>query len=346
MYGNTFLNQHSSAGHSVTESPNIFNLASPNVPSNSDTYRFRIFYSPTNPTTCTPVPELSTPISATHIPTKPFTSVLSNSTTSSPCSESPLSTEALLDSNSQDSLMKLHQGGHFGKRLRPGELIWELECPSCKQWVRTSIGHAVPDAFVVQGHFVALAPREALHPVRSHSNIALATTTPAHASLWTASTPTPLSRPANRENVIPSAQSQPDTPMHANNHILHICAPTPLRAHDRLNSCHCIGVLLDWDVQHGPFQDNFPWSRPQDGPDSLPFHVLMTDVDVRARSKHCTGMVAFREQQCDQCTLVIPRIAELAEIATFAKPHTKHYMLTPYQLWELLDVSKETINTL
>ncbi|KAH7918209.1 hypothetical protein BV22DRAFT_1134770 [Leucogyrophana mollusca] len=329
MYGNSFLN-HSSAGPSVTESPDIFNLVTPALPSDGNTsppfYLTSDFIS-YNP----PLPD-DTSAPTTPRDTQPSNSALSHSTASPSGSQQP-ELEALLESNTQDSLFQLHNKGHFDKRCRAGELVWELECPSCKGWVRTSIGHALSDAFTVPGHFAALVNhrasrkcfkarqahhsksthREALQLVHSNTDLSLvsAPAYPAHRTM-----PSQTTFPDDGyENFAPNLRNIAFIGTRTEHHFSSPYFPPQACYNPR----RCSGAILDWNVPHGPLQDNFPWSRPTDGPDSLPFYVLTTDVDVRARSKRCVGVVMGGQQQCEQCTLMIPRIAELADMATFSR---------------------------
>lgn len=101
----------------------------------------------------------------------------------------------------------------------------------------------------------------------------------------------------------------------------------------------CPGIVVDWPVDTGGFNETFPWSRIGHTPESLPFFVEVHNrgSSVHAWSKNCATEAASNDQPCRQCFKIRARIEELAALAIEARRYTNHRYLNSLQLRALLD---------
>ncbi|KAJ7799536.1 hypothetical protein B0H14DRAFT_3491490 [Mycena olivaceomarginata] len=106
----------------------------------------------------------------------------------------------------------------------------------------------------------------------------------------------------------------------------------------------CRGILVEWPVATGTFNDTFPLGRFGDGADTVGYiEIHNKGKTIRGWSKKCSGQ-ALPGLHCADCNKLPPRILDLVAIANEAKKkHTNHRLLNPLQLRNLLKDRDEEI---
>jgi hypothetical protein len=96
----------------------------------------------------------------------------------------------------------------------------------------------------------------------------------------------------------------------------------------------------------GQFNETFPWSRIGDGPDALPFWVVVGSSEQArlAVSKNCSRTHSDDAASCKQCLAILPIIDHLTQLASHPKSHTLYNLLNTCQLKELLINTKDDAN--
>ncbi|KAG2131071.1 hypothetical protein DEU56DRAFT_740233 [Suillus clintonianus] len=95
-----------------------------------------------------------------------------------------------------------------------------------------------------------------------------------------------------------------------------------------------------------PVQANLPWLRTAEGLDKLSFDLEVVSRKALARSFDCTGQAGDDAGPCDFCAHLEPKVKVLAENARTRQPHTRHSLLTPVQLLDIIRERDQNTNTL
>ncbi|KAG2131051.1 hypothetical protein DEU56DRAFT_757676 [Suillus clintonianus] len=103
--------------------------------------------------------------------------------------------------------------------------------------------------------------------------------------------------------------------------------------------------MTDWPTLPGvPPEANFPWLRTWDGLDKLPFNVNLVDGVLYACSPNCTH-ATDDDSPCIPCQQLQSRVHSLANLAGERKNHTRHNVLTPIQLLDVINERNVNLNT-
>jgi hypothetical protein len=112
------------------------------------------------------------------------------------------------------------------------------------------------------------------------------------------------------------------------------------------SSSHCGGLpMTDWPVLPGvPAKANFPWLHTWEGLDKLPFNVNLINGVLYACSPNCTR-ATNDDSPCIPCQQLQLCVHSLADLARERKNHTRHSVLTPIQLLDVINECNINLNS-
>ncbi|KAH9940558.1 hypothetical protein B0H21DRAFT_754571 [Amylocystis lapponica] len=256
-----------------------------------------------------------------------------------------------------DLLFAQYKEGRLQTRI-PRSGLWELRCPSCRQWIKTGLPISVR-VLSAPNHFCCLHSHIGSRKCQNNIADAIATRRPlADLPIPTynfggpthKATAAPRSRPQstfvhNGDKSTPDsllANSRPRGPSITSQPInLDAALPVPPKK-------RCPGVAVDWPGDLGPFNTTFPWHRLGDVAHALPFDIEVHDrgLTVRAWAKTCVDLALDDKECCAECAGVPRQIEDVAHIARDANPHTEHYLLNYQQLLQRLQEKEEELRLL
>ncbi|KAG2757841.1 hypothetical protein P692DRAFT_20867349 [Suillus brevipes Sb2] len=224
----------------------------------------------------------------------------------------------LIEKGTCDAYLQLYQYGELNTRLSESK-SWELQCPDKGCWVKTGIRNHIN--LTSRGQFMPLEKHFRSCVCISQKSLQKQAVRDSRAALITVVLPPDHSR----NNSTDTASSR-----------LTVVASTS----------RCIGLpMTDWPTLPGvPPEANFPWLHTRDGLDKLPFNVNLVDGVLYACSPNCTR-ATDDHSPCIPCQQLQSRVHSLANLAGERKNHTRHNVLTPIQLLNVINERNINLNT-
>ncbi|KAG2091941.1 hypothetical protein BD769DRAFT_1679203 [Suillus cothurnatus] len=231
--------------------------------------------------------------------------------------------ECLIAEATSAAFLTLYQHNELEVQVNDAK-VWELQCPhGC--WIKSGIRSHIK--LTSRGQFMALEQhygacciqKSKVRGAIKKSRLALAT----------------LNLSKRSSIILSPSSSPPASAESAPNSTLTLIAPSP-----------CPGfVIHDWPTPDGiPAQANLPWLRTADGPDKLSFDLEVVSHQILAHSFNCTRVAVDDARPCDFCAYLELKVNALADNARTHRAHTRHGLLTPIQLIDVIHECDHNFN--
>jgi len=165
---------------------------------------------------------------------------------------------------------------------------WEIECPDCKAWIKTTLPTQILSNLDAPGYFNTLSNhRQGKKCLKGHS---LADSSPLPST------------------VSPALSISSHFTLSDTSHVIDTCP----------------GVLIHWLVPGPSFLETFPVGQASAGQGVLPFDIDTRGNIPCAYSHNCAGTTGTPMSPCSGCAEVVGFIEHLLLLAQDIKSHTKY----------------------
>ncbi|KAG2338518.1 hypothetical protein BDR05DRAFT_951816, partial [Suillus weaverae] len=206
---------------------------------------------------------------------------------------SGLDIDALLKSNTPRDLLQLFSADLIQRRA--GVSRWEIECPDCKDWIKTTLPTRMLTGLNSPGYFNTLSDHR--HGKKCSKR-----------ALQLKSSPSSSNSGRISSSTLPTTESS---------------ALMTLAQKSDVISTACTGVPIYWPVRGPSFLETFPVGCASDGPG-----MLLFDIDTRGTIPHAYSKDCERHttpgSPCTECLDIVPSLEHMVTIAQDIKPQV-HY---------------------